>query len=189
MTLVMARALPPSAARRSRAQRPGTNLRTHADPSSALTSTYIGASAEPVLSLLYLFRLFFSSSIYLWGTPRGPIPLPDSSQPPIRDFRPLIPVHGGRRLHGRLGGQSPAYDVQNRHHPRGFPSPCRDQSAGPGLPSNLQGDRTYLCQPQPPPNPQPASTPRAGQQPNPPTTRQPNWNAPPPTGSAQLWPP
>jgi hypothetical protein len=41
------------------------------------------------------------------GTPRGPISQPNRSQPPchsasIRDFRPLIPAHGGRRLPGRL---------------------------------------------------------------------------------------
>lgn len=48
----------------------GTTIRTHADPSSVLMPTYIGTNAEPVLSLLYLFLLFF----YLWGTPRG-IPL------------------------------------------------------------------------------------------------------------------
>jgi hypothetical protein len=36
----------------ARSERQPTNLRTHGHPGSALTLTYIGACAEPVLSLL-----------------------------------------------------------------------------------------------------------------------------------------
>ena len=62
---------------------------------------HIAASAKPVLFLLYLVVLFFYLPL---GTPRGPVPQPDRSQPLVRDFRPLIPAHSDRRLHGRLGG-------------------------------------------------------------------------------------
>jgi len=40
-------------------QQPGTNLRTHADPSSARMPTYIDENAEPALSF---YSSFFSSS-------------------------------------------------------------------------------------------------------------------------------
>ena len=43
----------------ARTEQQPTNLRTHADPSSAPMPTHIGASAEPVLSLLYLILLVF----------------------------------------------------------------------------------------------------------------------------------
>jgi len=109
-------------------QQPGTNIDTSADPSSARMPTYIDTNAEPVLSLLYLF-IFFSSLLSISGvTPRGPIPQSDRSPPFFRDFRPLIPAHGDRRLHGRLDGQSPAVGLQNLHRPRTFSSPCRHRS-------------------------------------------------------------
>ena len=77
-----------------------TKFSTHVDLHRRQCGT--GSISSIVLSFLFL------SSIYLWGTPRGPIPLPDRSPPPcqpfIRDFRPLIPALRGRRLHGRLGG-------------------------------------------------------------------------------------
>ena len=77
------------------------NLRIHADQ--------VLHSRRPTSALMrnrfYLFYIsFFSSSIYLWGTPRGPIPQPDRSPRFVRDFRLLIPAHGGRRLHDRLDG-------------------------------------------------------------------------------------
>ena len=86
-------------------------------------STDLGASAEPVLFLLYLFLLFF----YL---PMGYPSRPQSSARQtlahlVRDFRPLIPAHGGRRLHGRLGGWSGIPAAQNLHQPGGFPSLSR----------------------------------------------------------------
>jgi hypothetical protein len=52
-------------------QQPGTNIRISADPSSARMPTYIGANAEPVLSLLYLYYSLLLSSIYILGTPPG----------------------------------------------------------------------------------------------------------------------
>ena len=45
------------------------------------------------------------------------------------------------------------------------------------------------CPPQLPPNPRPASTDLLDPQPNPPTRRSPNLNAPPPIASAPRWPP
>lgn len=45
-----------------------------------------------------------------------------SPQSIVRDFRPLIPAHGNRRLHGRLDGQSPAVGLRKRHQSRPFPS-------------------------------------------------------------------
>ena len=81
-----------------------TNLRTHADP----VQHWCRPTSAPVLNRFYLSivpsSLLLSSSIHLWGTPRGPIPLPDRSLPFVRDFRPLIPANGGRLLHGRLDG-------------------------------------------------------------------------------------
>ena len=51
----------------------GTNLRTHAD----LIQHYCGpTSAKPRNRFNSSISSFFSSSIYLWGTPRGPIPQP-----------------------------------------------------------------------------------------------------------------
>ena len=100
-----------------------TNISTHPDqvqhsrrPTSAPVLNRFNSSISS----------FFSSSIYLWDTPRGPIPQPYRSPPLVRDFRPLIPTHGDRRLHGRLDGQSPAVGLHDRHQPRTFPSPrCR----------------------------------------------------------------
>ena len=57
-----------------------SNLRTHADQVQHSRRP----TSAPVRNRFYLFYIsFFSSSIYLCGTPRGPIPLPDRS-PPIR---------------------------------------------------------------------------------------------------------
>ena len=58
----------------------------------------------------------------------------------VWDFRPLIPAHGDRRLHGRLGGWSGFLSPEKRHQPRGFPKPvplpvcaADDVGAGYGL--------------------------------------------------------
>ena len=78
-----------------------------------------------MLNRFYLFyiSLFSSPLFYLYlGYPSRHPHQPDRSEPPIRDFRTLIPAHSDRRLHGRLDGQSPAYGLQNRHQPRTFPS-------------------------------------------------------------------
>jgi len=97
--------------------------------------------STPMLNRYYLSivlsSLRLAASIYLWGTPRGPISLPDRRPPPcqsssVRDFRPLIPAHGNMRLHGRLDGQSPAVGLQKRHQPRTFPA-----RAASGLPAVL----------------------------------------------------
>ncbi len=71
MTLVMARASTPSAACRSRAQRPDRYRQPPhpCRPSSALTSTHIGASAEPVQSLPYLFFFLLSTHGVLLAAP------------------------------------------------------------------------------------------------------------------------
>ena len=54
-------------------QQPGTNIRISADPSSAPMSTSIDTNAEPVLSPLYLFILFFSLlSMYGVSLPASP---------------------------------------------------------------------------------------------------------------------
>ena len=108
-----------------------TSIRTHADQ----VQHPCRPTSAPVLNRFYLFYIsFFSSSIYLWGTPRGPVPLFDRSLQVVRDFRPLIPSYGGRRLHGHLGGRSGFLSPQKRRQPRGFSSLSRHQSA-----SNLGG--------------------------------------------------
>jgi hypothetical protein len=64
-------------------------------------STYIGASAEPVL----FFSISFSSFFYTYmGYPFRPHAHPDSRSLFVRDFHPLISVAAGRRLHGHLDG-------------------------------------------------------------------------------------
>lgn len=105
MTLVIARALPPSAACRSRARRfnrscqPPHQCRPQVQRSRRPTA--------PELNRFYLSIVLSSpllpSSNYLLGTPRGPIRQSGRSQLFVRDFRPLIPALSGRRLHGRLG--------------------------------------------------------------------------------------
>jgi hypothetical protein len=86
---------------RSFTPRAPANLRTHADQ----VQHPCRPPSTPVLNRYILFSIsFFSSSIYLWVTPRGPIPLPDRSSPFVRNFRPLIPAHDGRRLPSRLDG-------------------------------------------------------------------------------------
>ena len=63
-----------------RYERPTTNLRTHADQ----VQHWCRPTSTKMLNRYYLFYIsFFSSSIYLWCTPRGPIPLRDRS-PPLR---------------------------------------------------------------------------------------------------------
>jgi hypothetical protein len=54
-----------------------TNLRTHADKVQHSRRP----TSAPVLNRFYLFYISFSSSIYLWGTPRGPISQPGRSPP------------------------------------------------------------------------------------------------------------
>jgi hypothetical protein len=62
-------------------------------------------TSAPLQNRYILFSIsFFSSSIYLLGTPRGPIPQPDRSPSSVRDFHLLIPALRGRRLHGRPSG-------------------------------------------------------------------------------------
>ena len=64
-------------------------------------STYIGASAEPVL----FFSLSFSSFFYTYmGYPLRPHAQPNRHSLFDRDFRPVIPALGGRRLSGHLDG-------------------------------------------------------------------------------------
>ena len=65
----------------ARTEQPASNLRTHADQVQHSRRP----TSAPVRNRFYLFYIsFFSSSIYLCGTPRGPIPLPDRSQPVVR---------------------------------------------------------------------------------------------------------
>jgi len=53
-----------------------TDIRTHAD----LVQHSCRPTSAPMLNRYILFYIsFFSSSIYLWGTPRGPISLSDRS--------------------------------------------------------------------------------------------------------------
>jgi hypothetical protein len=74
---------------------PVTNIDTSADISSALVSTYIDTSAEPVLSLLYLLILF-SSLLYLYWAP-----LPTPLQP---DRSPINPPRSAQELVGVVAG-------------------------------------------------------------------------------------
>ena len=77
------------------------NIRSPAD----LHQHWCRPTSAPMRTRYILFSIsFYSPFFYLWGTPRDPVPLPDRSPPPIRDFRPLIPAHGGGRLYGRPSG-------------------------------------------------------------------------------------
>jgi hypothetical protein len=106
---------PPGGAPENR--HPGSNIRSHADPHQHSCRP----TSAPVRNRYILLSIsFYSRFFYLWGTPRDPISKPDRSPPFVRDFGPLIPAHGNRRLHGRLNGQSPAVGLQNCHQPRTF---------------------------------------------------------------------
>jgi hypothetical protein len=109
-------------------------------PTSAPMPTPVQHSCRPTSApmlnryILFIVLSLLLSSIYLRGTPRCPIPLPDRSPPPsqlasVRDFRPLIPAHGDRRLHGRLDGRSPVLALEKPSPAKGFSKPCRHRSA------------------------------------------------------------
>jgi hypothetical protein len=73
------------------------NISMRADPSSALMPTYIGANAEPVLSLLYLF-LLFSFLLSTYGVPlAAPFRCPIEASRSSGVFRPgfWLTVTGG----------------------------------------------------------------------------------------------
>ena len=100
-----------------------TSLKTgHSSQTSAFLPTPVQhvcrPPSAPMLNRFYLFYISVFSSplfyLYLGYPSRHPLQ-PDRSPPFVRDFRPLIPAHGARRLHGRLDGQSPAVGLQKRH--------------------------------------------------------------------------
>ena len=167
----------------------GTNIRTHAD----LHQHWCRPPSAPMPNRFYLFyiSLFCSPLFYLWGLVVGPRLC-------------IAPIHRPGFLTSDSGSRwqaapwSPRWLIGLPSAPK--PSrakgiskpeslPVCQQSWRPGLSSNIQGDHTYRCPQQPPHPTTPASTPRAGPQPNPPTPRQPNSNAPPPRDSAPRWPP
>ena len=82
-------------------------------------------TSAPMLNRYILFYSLFSSSFFFYlpmGYPSRPHASADRNPPLVRDSHLLIPALRGRRLHGRLGGQSPAVGLQNLHQPRTVPS-------------------------------------------------------------------
>ena len=156
--------------------------------------TYISTNAEPVHSLLYLFLLF----LYLpTGYPSRPR-LSARQKPAalsVSGYPGFLPPDSG--FFRQAAPWSPLWLIGLPNGPKqslakGFSQPeppsAWQQSWRPGLPSNHQGDPAHPC-PQQPPHPTTLARPvLAGLQTNPSTPRQPNSNAPPPTGSAPPWP-
>ena len=98
--------------KQTRGSRHGICRLTAHRQASAMTGTVFQYSCRPtsapVLNRFYLSIVLscplLSSSIYLWGTTRGPIPHRDRIPPFVRNFRLLTPALRVRLFHGRLDG-------------------------------------------------------------------------------------